>query len=320
MAVVECQKRFLIFCVCICVQAYSPFIPAHCEISILKDIALLMEESEHYNTVTFFRMCYYTSESSMRRADFMRMINKSFPKAGLTCSFLDHQLSELIQIKRRAVSSMPTKQAVSTVGPQNASGSMWVLGPEVHIDKDGKQVSSEDSQYIWIGHMYTGPGVAEDGSACNIHLPLNTNTLSELLTNLRTTMKHNFFPALFLISSFALSLHYSTIVEKYKFCPVPIGFGKPGTGKTTALKCGLSMLGVLENRFWSCATKELYLCLCSTDHLPLGLDDPKTQGIISDLCMSLYNGAFHGTLQRGKCKPSCMAVIASNFTVLNQEK
>ena len=256
----------------------------------------------------------------MRRADFMKMINKSFPKAGLTCSFADHQLSELIQIKRRAVSSMPTKQAVSTVGPQDSNGSMWVLGPEVHINNRGQQVGTEESRYIWIGHLYAGPGVAEDGSACKIALPLTTDTLSTLLANLRMTMKHNFFPALFLVSSFALSLHYSAIVEKYKFCPVPIGFGKPGTGKTTALKCGLSMLGVLENRFWSCATKELYLHLCSTDHLPLGLDDPKTQGVISDLCMSLYNGAFYGSLQRGKCKPSCMAVITSNFIVVNQEK
>jgi len=36
--------------------------------------------------------------------------------------------------------------------------------------------------------------------------------------------------------------------------------------------------------------------------------------------MSLYNGAFYGSLQRGKYKPSCMAVITSNCTVLNQEK
>jgi len=108
-------------------------------------------------------------------------------------------------------------------------------------------------------------------SACNIYLTLDTNALSLLLANLQMTMKHNFFPALFLVSSFALSLHYLTIVEKYKFCPVPIGFGKPGTGKTTALKCGLSMLGILENRFWSCATKELYLCLCSNRPFAFGL-------------------------------------------------
>jgi len=60
----------------------------------------------------------------------MRMINKLFPKAGLICKFLDHQLSEFIQIKRRAVSSMPIKQAVCTMGPQDASGSMeskWLL-------------------------------------------------------------------------------------------------------------------------------------------------------------------------------------------------
>lgn len=67
----------------------------------------------------------------MRRSDFMRMINKSFPKVGLTCSFQDNQLAELIQIKRRAVKNMSCKQAVSIVGPQDPDCNMWVSSAEL---------------------------------------------------------------------------------------------------------------------------------------------------------------------------------------------
>jgi len=65
------------------------------------------------------RTCFFTSDSSMKRFDFMRMLNSSFPGGGLTCSFQDHQLSEYIQVKKRVAKEVPTKQAVSVVGPQN---------------------------------------------------------------------------------------------------------------------------------------------------------------------------------------------------------
>ena len=63
----------------------------------------------------------------MRHVDFMKMINKSFPTGGLTCSFQDHQLSEFIQIKRRTAAPVPTKLAVEDIGPQDED--LWVLGP-----------------------------------------------------------------------------------------------------------------------------------------------------------------------------------------------
>ena len=37
----------------------------------------------------------------------------------------------------------------------------------------------------------------------------------------------------------------------FLFCPVPIAFGESGTGKTTALQCGMAMLAGLTDRFHS---------------------------------------------------------------------
>ena len=150
----------------------------------------------------------------MQRSDFMRMINESFP-GGLTCSFQDAQLSEFIQIKRRRVTHMPEKRVVSVVGPQDEN--LWVLGPDVHIDSQGKSLSPEESNYIWISDMYCGPGVAPKSSACSIQLLLTTGSMVELINLLQDVMKHNFLPTLLTIGATAIALHYKTIMEKFDF-------------------------------------------------------------------------------------------------------
>ena len=63
----------------------------------------------------------------------MKMLNDSFPTAGLTCSMQDHQLSEYLQI--RNTSRLPEKLAVRIVGQQDRN--IWVFGPNCHINSDG---------------------------------------------------------------------------------------------------------------------------------------------------------------------------------------
>ena len=48
--------------------------------------------------------CFFTSDSTMKKVEFMKMINKSYKQGGLTCSFNDFQLSEFVQHKRRKAS------------------------------------------------------------------------------------------------------------------------------------------------------------------------------------------------------------------------
>jgi len=253
----------------------------------------------------------------MRKADFMKMINSSFPSGGLTCSFQDSQLSEFIQIKKRE-KKIPVKRAVSIVGPQQDN--LWVLGRDLFINSDGEKVTAEDSEYVWISDLYDGPGVADVESSCNIRLPLDQSNLRPLLCQLEVTMKHNFFPALLMVGACAMALHYVSIKRELGFCPIPIAYGNPGTGKTTSLKCGLSMMGLLPKRLWSNATKEMFATLFSTGYMPLGIDDPKSKSMISDLVMSLYGGTNEGCLSRGVHNPTCTAVISANFTVNESEK
>ena len=254
----------------------------------------------------------------MRKNDFMKMINDSFLTGGLTCSFQDQQLSEFVQIKRRMANQIPTKKAVKVVGPQNTD--LWVLGPDIYINNKGKQISSEESDYIWFSHLYNGPGVAPNTSACLISLPLSSEPLVDLLDKLQSIMKRNFFPAVFTLAAFIKALHYDTIKSKFKNCQMPLIFGCPGTGKTTVAKCGLAMIGALPQRFWSQASKEMYMNLCCNGNLPLLIDDPMSKQAISNLAVALYDGAFEGTISRGSAKPSCMAVVTANFTANENEK
>lgn len=265
-----------------------------------------------------YRTCFFTSDSTMKKTDFMKMINESFPTGGLTCSFQDQQLSEFIQAKRRLATHIPTKKVVKTVGPQNAD--LWVLGPDIIINSEGRSVSSEESEFIWISNLYNGPGVALNTSACLVRTPLQTEPLIQLFEILETIMMHNFFPSIFTLAAFAKALHYETIKKKFKNCQMPLIFGCSGTGKTTVAKCALALTGSLPNRFWSQASKEMYMNLCCNGSLPLLIDDPSYKQAISNLAVALFDGAFEGTISRGSAKPSCMAMVTANFTVTENEK
>ena len=103
-------------------------------------------------------------------------------------------------------------------------------------------------------------------------------------------------------------------MHKMKSCPIPIGFGSSGTGKTTALHSGLSLLGADDFRFFHHLTPAKAMQLCSLTNIPLGLDDPDTKGNFSSLIIDLFNGARRGTVASGETKPISSIVVSTNFT------
>ena len=191
----------------------------------------------------------------------MQLTNQSFHEGGLTCSFTDYQLAEFIQQKLR--------RAVEMIGQQK--NGKWVLGPEVYIHTNGDLIEPNQVKYMWIGHLYMGPKIASQSTACPVELPLSTEPLRDLLEHLRVTIKHSFFPA---VLPLGMAMQYQSLLQQLLFCPVPIAFGRLGTGKTTALRCGLAICGVHPSRFYSKASLGKYNDLCSDSHLPLGIDEP----------------------------------------------
>ena len=67
------------------------------------------------------------------------------------------------------------------------------------------------------------------------------------------------------------------------------------------------LLGIANSHMYCSITKEKIIDLCCNSSMPLGVDDPRSQGDISNLIITLYDGAGVGT-------------IASNFTTIDQQK
>lgn len=221
----------------------------------------------------------------------------------------------LFKPKKRRDGPLNTKQAVSRVGRQE-DGS-WVLNESLIVDADGTTVEKEDSPYTWVGHLTSGPGIAKPTDAIEVTLPLDSKALIPLVKSLQSLLQHNFLPGMMVLGACAMSLHYEVTLDRYLNCPVAIAFGQSGTGKTTALRCGLSIVGAYPNRFFSCGTKEKYLELCSES---IGINDPSVQKDVDSLCLDLFNGAKSGSIARGERRSSSTAIIAANFSTTSKEK
>jgi len=108
------------------------------------------------------------------------------------------------------------------------------------------------------------------------------------------------------------------MLKKLKFCPVSLDFGSSGTGKTTALLCGLRLLEIHETRYYSKVTKEKMLNLACLSGIPLGVDDPQSRSDISWLLNDLFNGAKSGAMGQGEKKPQSTCKLYGN--TLDQQR
>ena len=76
-----------------------------------------------------------------------------------------------------------------------------------------------------------------------ISRPLGTVVLREVFDNLKTVMCHNFNPAMLVVAGAVMSLHYNTILQ-LGGCPIMVAQGESQTGKTTAVRVGLAIMGM----------------------------------------------------------------------------
>lgn len=252
-----------------------------------------------------------------KKTDFMRSLNFSYKAACLQCSLSDKEIGEYFQ-HMKSTSDIPKKTAVRRVGLQ--PDGTWILSRNVYVSSQGEVVSAQDSSYIWIGHLYDGPGVARDNEECLINLPLSSDPLNHLLCQLKAVLKHNFMPCVLVMASAVLAMHYESMIKKLHFCPIAIAFGDPGTGKTTALQASMAILGAIKSRFYSKITPAKILQLCATSGIPLAVDDPQSKAEISRLMIDLYNGASNATVVRGALRPASTCVISANFTTIEELK
>ena len=86
---------------------------------------------------------------------------------------------------------------------------MWTLGYGVYISTEGKQLAEAECESVWISHVFQGRGIPDASLSCTINTPLSTESLESFLNLLSKHMKHNFMPALLVMSSSAMVLNYT---------------------------------------------------------------------------------------------------------------
>lgn len=148
-------------------------------------------------------MLFFISyNSTNRKSDFVKELSASYRLACLTCSFLDKELAEYFQYKKRKAGLLPLKYAVSHIGLQEDG--TWVLGSNAYFSSNGEAIPAEGSQHVWLGNIFHGTGVASETHQCTIQLPLSTDPLANLLHALRTAMGHNFYPCVLTMAGMLL--------------------------------------------------------------------------------------------------------------------
>ena len=195
---------------------------------------------------------------------------------------------------------------------------MWVLNDQVHLDECGNRLSTDMSEYIWLGAKIGNrnlPNVAPPSDAAVI--PLNNEpkvALDRTLNSLKQAVDNNFIPAFVLISSTAMSMHYERILEIYGMCPTPVAVGKKNTGKSTAAKSALALLGTPQffvREFTSAQTA----ILNSRKTFPTVFDDPSDIGKVKMMINNAFNAGAKST-SRTTCVSRSVGIITINLDKL----
>ena len=173
---------------------------------------------------------FFTSENAYQmKQDFMKCINYAGKDGGLfTCSVRDNEFGDFLLFKKRTTFQLPLKTAVSHSGVQLSSScevmdsSVWVLGPDIIIAKDGRAINPNESNFAWISHLdCRSTGQAVTAVPISIFRPLGSSGLHQLIDAIGSIMGHNFYPAIFALGSGVNALYYAQLIT-YQFfmvCP-----------------------------------------------------------------------------------------------------
>lgn len=165
---------------------------------------------------------------------------------------------------------------------------------------------------MWISHLFSASHIADPRDGCHISLPLSAAPLQPTLKLLKSVMTYNFFPLYLWLQHLQWLCITSYLYRSSNLVPfLRNAFGNPGTGKTTALHAGLSLLGANPVRFIARVTKEKIVQMCCTSSLPLGVDDPHSKMDIGKVAVELFGGGIIATMGGGANEPTATAILTA---------
>lgn len=274
-------------------------------------------------------MCFFTAESVLNKHKFMAQLNVSFGCGAMSSSLEHASLTEYFQFVQRSGSGpLEHKKGVLTTGRQ-ANG-VWVINQDTFISGNGRELSKDDPDHglVWLNKdiIYESDKISCADISPQIKHPLSTDSLLNLVDIYEKIGKHNFIPTLLVMARTVLSFHYECIVEMYGGCPITVAVGDPETGKSTALRAGLSIFGGDDSSKFVRATNAALLERSSRSSLPYGIEEAASgrkgnsranRFDFAELVVDLFNGSKSTNLKTGSVKPKSIPIVASNFDVDN---
>ena len=241
----------------------------------------------------------------------------------MTCGLDPNIVPYFIQsLKRQMKDKLPTKTAVIRPGRQE-DGSFFLNECTV-IDEDGQLVDFCQDTHVWIDKELISDNdkILVSDILPKIHVPLSVSVLKEILLQVKACLKHNLIPGLLMIAGATMAFHYRQIVSTYGGCSIMVATGPPATGKSTAIKVGLSLFGCSNNNVFVKGTNRGFLERSSISSLPYAIEDPsnrkgKTKSNyldIDELAVDLYNGSPTTNFNAGILQPLSIPIIATNFS------
>ena len=262
-------------------------------------------------------------------AGFVQALNRSLESGSLMCQLYNAELNKYLmnltnafchnQVELGVPRVQYVKRATECLGQQPGSR-IWVMNEEVHLDEDGQRIPVSDSEYIWLGAMITEsclPNVAPAADAAVIPLASPPKaTLNRTLSSLQKAVDNNYIPAFFVIASAGMAVHYQTIMDKYGMCPTPVAIGCKNTGKSTAARTALALLGTPQffiREFSSVQTS----MLSSRKSFPTVFDDPGELSKVKTLIDNTFNAGAR-TTARSTTVSCSTGIITLNYDRMKQ--
>ena len=147
--------------------------------------------------------------------------------------------------------------------------------------------------------------------------------LHDLLGSMKVLLKHNFYSSLIVIAGALMSVHYRTIISMYGGFPIVLAEGPTETGKSTAMKAALSLVGMAKTGFYVEGTNGYFMERSAMSSLPYGIDEAcngSKQLDLVKLIVDLHGGGKTANLKRGSFLPKSVPIIGSNDMLKNDAR
>ena len=170
-------------------------------------------------------------------------------------------------------SSVCQKRAVRIVGRNQLDDEepVWVFSDKVQLSCRGSLLECDDSPFLWL---VNGSNIlVQECLQCMVPTPLDDGkSLSNLCLATRF-MPENFTAAMATTSAVVMGTNYTSILKMFSCCGVPILTGPPGSCKSEASKCALSLYGTHESHTCNSQTAPSYLFKTASRTISICVDD-----------------------------------------------